>query len=65
MWFIHEGEPPHYLRIARQHLNQTFGEQWIRRRGSFNWPALSPDFSGLSFWLLGHLENFGAFSANL
>jgi hypothetical protein len=26
MWFMHDGAPPHLLRIVGQHLNQTFGE---------------------------------------
>jgi hypothetical protein len=29
MWFMHDGAPPHCLRFVRQHLNQTFGDQWI------------------------------------
>jgi hypothetical protein len=35
-WFLHDGAPPHFLRIFKQHLNQTFGEQWIGRGGPFN-----------------------------
>jgi hypothetical protein len=51
MWFMHGGAPPHFLRIVRQHLNQTFGEQWIGRGGSVNWPARSPDLNPLDFWV--------------
>jgi hypothetical protein len=25
MWFMHDGAPPHCLRLARQRLKQTFG----------------------------------------
>jgi hypothetical protein len=35
-WFLHDGAPPHSLRIVRQHLNQTFGEQWIGGGGPVN-----------------------------
>jgi hypothetical protein len=50
-WFMHDGAPPHFLRIVRQHLNQTFGEQWIGRGSSVSWPARSPDLSALDSWL--------------
>jgi hypothetical protein len=52
MWFMHDGTPPHFLHIVRQHLNQTFGEQWIGRGGPVKWPARSPDLDPL--W--GHLK---------
>jgi hypothetical protein len=29
MWFMHDGAPTHFLRVVRQHLNKTFGEQWM------------------------------------
>jgi hypothetical protein len=32
MWFMHDGTPPHFLRIVGEHLNQTFGEQLHRTR---------------------------------
>lgn len=57
MWFIHDGAPTHVLCIVRQHLNQTFGEQWIGRGDPVNWPAQSPDLSPLVFWLWGHLKS--------
>jgi hypothetical protein len=49
MWFMHDGAPSHFLRIVRQLLNHTFGEQWIGRRGSVNWSALSPKLNPLDF----------------
>jgi hypothetical protein len=36
MWFMHDGAPPHFLRTVKQHLNHTFGEQWIGRGGPVN-----------------------------
>jgi hypothetical protein len=62
MWFMHDGAPPQFLRTVRQHLSQTFGEQWIRRRGPVNWPARSPDLNPLDFWPYGHL-NTSVYSA--
>jgi hypothetical protein len=56
MWFMHDGVPPHFLRIVRQHLSQTFGEQRIGREGPVNWSARSPDLNPLDFWLWGHLR---------
>jgi hypothetical protein len=56
MWFKHDGAPPHFLRIARQDLNQTFGGQWTGRGGPVNWPAWSADLNPLHFWLWGHLK---------
>jgi hypothetical protein len=45
--FMHDGTPPHFLRIVRHHLNQTFGDQWIGRGGPVNWPARTPDLNPL------------------
>jgi hypothetical protein len=56
MWLIHDGAPPNFLCIVRQHLNQTFNEQWIGRGGPVNWRAWSPDLYPLDFWLWGHLD---------
>jgi hypothetical protein len=64
MWFMRDGTPSHFLRTVRQHLNQTFGEQWIGRGGSVNWPARSPDFNSLHLWMWGRL-NTSVYSAVL
>jgi hypothetical protein len=56
MWFMHDGAPPRFICIVRQHLNQTFSEQWIGSGGPVNWPARSPDLNPLGFWLWGHLK---------
>jgi hypothetical protein len=56
MWFMHDGATPHFLHNTRQHLNQTFGEQWIGRRATVKWPARSPHLNPLDFWLWGHLK---------
>jgi hypothetical protein len=45
---MQDGAPPRVLRIVRQPLNQTLGEQWIGRRGPVKWPAQSrPQSSGI------------------
>jgi hypothetical protein len=48
MWFMHDGAPPHFLRTVRQHLNQTFGEQWIELELAYTipWPQ-SSEFLGV------------------
>jgi hypothetical protein len=56
VWFMHDGEPPYFLGIVRQHLNQTFGEQWIGRGGPVNWTVRSPDLNPMEFWLWGRLK---------
>jgi hypothetical protein len=53
---MHDGTPPHFVHIVRQHLDQTFGEQWIRRGGPVNWPARSPDLNPQDIWLWRHLK---------
>jgi hypothetical protein len=57
IWFMHERVPTYFLRIARQHANQTFGEQRIGRGGPVNWPAQSPDLNPPDFGLSGHLKS--------
>jgi hypothetical protein len=53
---MNDGAPPHFFQIVRQHLNQTFGEQWTGSRSPVNWPARSPDLNPLDFWLWGQLK---------
>jgi hypothetical protein len=53
-WWDTNSFCPHCQTAPEPHL--TFGEQWIRRGGPVNWPARSPDFSHLDFWLWGHLN---------
>jgi hypothetical protein len=38
MWFMHDGAPPHFSRIARQYLNDHFPGKWIGRNGPIAWP---------------------------
>jgi hypothetical protein len=45
MWFMHDGAPPHFSRIARQYLNDHFPGKWIGRNGPVAWPPRSPDLT--------------------
>jgi hypothetical protein len=56
MRFTHGGASPLFLRIVRQHQNQTLGDLWLGRGGPVNWPARSPDLSPLDIWLWKHLK---------
>jgi hypothetical protein len=53
---MHDGTSPHFLRTVRQHLNQTFGEQWLGHGDPVNWPARFFDINPLDFWLWGPLK---------
>lgn len=57
MWYMHDGAPPHFPIIVRQHLNNTFGQSWIGRGGPVAWPPRSPDLNPLDFFFWGHLKN--------
>jgi hypothetical protein len=57
MWYMHDGAPPHFDRLVRQHLTNVFGDRWIGRGGPVLWPPRSPDLNPLDFFLWGHLKN--------
>jgi hypothetical protein len=61
---MHDKTPPHILRSVRQHLTQTFGEQWIGHGGAANWSGRSPDLNPLDFLAVGTPECFGEFIAD-
>ena len=56
MWFMQDGAPAHFSRIAREFLNNNYTNRWIGRRGPIAWPARSPDLNPLDFYLWGHLK---------
>ncbi|KAL2729389.1 paired box protein Pax-2-B-like [Vespula squamosa] len=37
MWFMHDGAPRYFSRVAKQFLNERFPNKWIA--GSINWSA--------------------------
>lgn len=51
MWFMHDGAPPHYSNLVRDHLTERFGDRWIGRGGPVLWPPRSPDLNPLDFFL--------------
>ena len=57
MWFMHDGAPPHFSRIACQYLNDHFPGKWIGRNGPVAWPPCSPDLNPIDFHLWGHVKN--------
>lgn len=56
MWFMHDSAPPHFSIIARQHIQNVYGNRWIGRGGPVPWPPRSPDLNPLDFYLWGHLK---------
>lgn len=56
MWFLQDGAPPHFARLVRQHLNNTFENKWIGRGGPVPWPPRSPDLNPLDFFLWGLMK---------
>lgn len=56
MWFMHDGAPPHFSIIARDHLNNAYQNRWIGRGGPVSWPPRSPDLNPLDFYLWGHIK---------
>lgn len=57
MWFQHDGCPAHSSRVATEVLNEKFLNCWIGRRAEVKWPARSPDFTPLDFFLWGAVKN--------
>jgi len=51
------GAPPHYHRDVRAFLDENLEGHWIGRRGTFEYPPLSPDLTALDFYLWGTLKD--------
>lgn len=56
-FFMHDGAPPHFSRLVRDHLNQTHPDRWIGRGGPISWPPRSPDLNPLDYFLWGYLKS--------
>lgn len=56
MWFMHDGAPAHFSRIARELLSKIYDNRWIGRGGPQPWPARSPDLNPIDFFLWGYLK---------
>ena len=50
---MHDGAPPHFARTVRSWLDEQISGRWIGRRGSYDWPARSPDLTQRDFFLWG------------
>lgn len=57
MWFMHDGAPAHFSRVARESLNATYHDRWIGRGGPHAWPARSPDLNPIDYFLWGYLKS--------
>ena len=57
LFFQQDGAPPHYALAVRDYLNQTFPQRWFGRRGSIEWPPLSPDLIPMDFFFWGVVKN--------
>ncbi|KYM96625.1 hypothetical protein ALC62_12672 [Cyphomyrmex costatus] len=57
MWFMHDGAPAHFSRVARDYLNRNYSHRWIGRGGPVAWPPRSPDMNPLDFYLWGHVKS--------
>jgi len=49
MWFMHDGAPPDFSRIARQYMNDHFSGNWIGRNGPVVWTPRSPGLNPVDF----------------
>ena len=48
---MHDGTPAYFSRVARNFLNERFGNRWIGHGELIAWPAHSPDLNPLDFYL--------------
>lgn len=56
--FMQDGAPIHGTELVRQFLNRSF-DGWIGRGfgATIAWPARSPDFNPLDYFVWSHLKN--------
>ena len=55
--FMHDGAPPHFIIAVQEFLNNVFLAECLRRDGPTAWPARSPHFNPLDFYLWRHLKS--------
>ena len=55
-YFQQDGATCHTTRLNMEILRQTFPGRLISRFGDVEWPARSPDFSPLDYFLWGYLK---------
>ena len=49
IWFMHDGAPPHFSRIARQYLNDHSLGSGSGVMGPVDWPLRTPDHNPVDF----------------
>ncbi|KYQ48648.1 hypothetical protein ALC60_12302, partial [Trachymyrmex zeteki] len=54
--FQHDRAPAHYSRRVREILDERFPDKWIGRGGPIVWPARSPDFNVLDYFVWGYAK---------
>ncbi|XP_045481718.1 uncharacterized protein LOC123685901 isoform X2 [Harmonia axyridis] len=57
LWFQQDCAPSHYAADVRRYLDGIFPNMWIGRREPTEWPARSPDFNPLDYFIWAHLKN--------
>lgn len=56
-WFQHDGAPAHSTRVVTEYLRERFLDNWIGINGPVRWPARSPCFNPLDYFLWGCVKN--------
>ena len=56
-WFQQDGETAHTSLIAKEWLTNQFGNKIIFHHMEFPWPARSPGFSPLDYFLWGYVKD--------
>lgn len=56
VWYQHDGAPSHSAYAVTDWLDENF-EQWIGIRGTIHWPARSPDFNPLDYFVWPYLKS--------
>lgn len=57
MIFQHDGAPAHTANATQELLHEMFPNGYIGRGGMIEWPARSPDFNPLDYYLWGKLKD--------
>jgi len=56
MYYQHDGAPPDFSQVVRQHLNHEFPNRWIGRGGAQNWLPWSLDQNPLDYHVWGYMK---------
>lgn len=56
MLFMNDGAPAHFALNVREWLDDHYPGRWIGRNGPILWPARSPDFNPLDFFIWGFIK---------